>query len=224
MRLREAREARGISLEQAERETRIIRRYLVALEAEDLDAFPAEVYARGFLRSYASYLGLNAQDLLKLLPKTSGSAPVLEPRTAPQRAPRRRGQARDGRAARRATPHPGRQLPLFVAGGLALAALLGYLAGTTPDPTLVPPRMTAAGEPPSDVTPAGGAPIAGRMPDLVGTHEAEALQRLAELGVTPFVIKVPSREAPAGQVLRQSPAPNTPIGARTVTIIISAGG
>ncbi len=52
--LSEARQARGVTLEQAERDTRIVRRYLAALEQEDFGAFPAEVYARGFLRSYGS--------------------------------------------------------------------------------------------------------------------------------------------------------------------------
>jgi cytoskeleton protein RodZ len=64
-----AREARGLTLEDAERDTRISRRYLQALEAEQFEVIPAPVYARGFLRSYSQYLGLDPQDLLALFPR-----------------------------------------------------------------------------------------------------------------------------------------------------------
>ena len=57
--LRDAREDLGVSLAEAERETRINRRYLDALEKEDASAMPAAVYARGFIRTYAQYLGLD---------------------------------------------------------------------------------------------------------------------------------------------------------------------
>jgi len=64
-----AREARGLTLEDAERDTRISRRYLQALESEQFEVIPAPVYARGFLRSYSSYLGLDPQDVLALFPR-----------------------------------------------------------------------------------------------------------------------------------------------------------
>jgi cytoskeleton protein RodZ len=64
-----AREARGLTLEDAERDTRISRRYLQALETEQFEAIPAPVYARGFLRSYSQYLGLDPQEALALFPR-----------------------------------------------------------------------------------------------------------------------------------------------------------
>ncbi len=64
-----AREARGLTLEDAERDTRISRRYLQALEAEQFDVIPAPVYARGFHRSYSQYLGLDPQEMLSLFPR-----------------------------------------------------------------------------------------------------------------------------------------------------------
>ena len=64
-----AREARGLTLEDADRDTRISRRYLLALEAEQFDVIPAPVYARGFLRSYSQYLGLDPQEMLALFPR-----------------------------------------------------------------------------------------------------------------------------------------------------------
>jgi transcriptional regulator with XRE-family HTH domain len=57
--LQQRREELGISLEQAEVETRIRRRYLEALETDDLDSLPDPFVGRGFLRNYAAYLGLD---------------------------------------------------------------------------------------------------------------------------------------------------------------------
>jgi len=60
--LRRRREELGISLEQAEADTRIRLRYLEALESEEYDALPDPVVGRGFLRNYATYLGLDPQE------------------------------------------------------------------------------------------------------------------------------------------------------------------
>jgi cytoskeletal protein RodZ len=57
--LLEARQRKRLSLFDAAESTRIRVKYLSALEEERFDALPAEVYARGFLRTYAEYLGLN---------------------------------------------------------------------------------------------------------------------------------------------------------------------
>lgn len=73
-----AREARGLTLEDAERDTRISRRYLQALETETFETIPAPVYARGFLRSYSQYLGLDPVEMLSLFPgEDDGAAPVI---------------------------------------------------------------------------------------------------------------------------------------------------
>ncbi len=63
-RLAEARESQNITLEQAEKETRIRLKYLLAMEAGDFDALPNDVVERGFLRSYAQYLGLDPAPLI----------------------------------------------------------------------------------------------------------------------------------------------------------------
>jgi cytoskeletal protein RodZ len=66
--LSRARRARAITLEDVERDTHVSRRYLQALENEDFSIFPAPVYARGFLRTYSRYLGLNPDELLRVFP------------------------------------------------------------------------------------------------------------------------------------------------------------
>ena len=62
--LREARQARGLSLEQVEAETRIRTKFLTALEEGNYDELPAEVYTKGFLRNYALFLGLDPAEAL----------------------------------------------------------------------------------------------------------------------------------------------------------------
>lgn len=62
--LRQAREARELTLREVEWATRIKTEYLAALESEEFDSLPGAVYARGFLRSYAAYLGLDAEPLI----------------------------------------------------------------------------------------------------------------------------------------------------------------
>lgn len=62
--LREAREARGLSLAEVEEATRIRQAFLSALEADDWSALPNEVVGRGFLRNYARFLGLDPDEMV----------------------------------------------------------------------------------------------------------------------------------------------------------------
>jgi cytoskeletal protein RodZ len=62
--LRAERENKGLSVEDAARETNIARKYIIALEQEDFSQFPAETYLLGFLRNYGEYLGINVKNLL----------------------------------------------------------------------------------------------------------------------------------------------------------------
>lgn len=64
--LRERRERKGITLEQAAEDTRIREKFLAALESGDHHALPGAVYTKGFLRSYAEYLDLDGADLIAL--------------------------------------------------------------------------------------------------------------------------------------------------------------
>ncbi|HEY3289787.1 MAG TPA: helix-turn-helix transcriptional regulator, partial [Anaerolineae bacterium] len=63
-RLREARDRMGISMEDAERATKIRRRYIEAIEAGDFGRLPDGPPARGFIKNYARYLGLDADQSL----------------------------------------------------------------------------------------------------------------------------------------------------------------
>src|SRR5713226_5090425 len=59
--LREARERQAFELADVERATKIRLRYLAALEEERFERLPGGAYAKGFLRSYAEFLGLEGQ-------------------------------------------------------------------------------------------------------------------------------------------------------------------
>lgn len=59
--LREARARQELELHQVEADTKIRAKYLRALEDERFDVLPGEAYAKGFLRTYADYLGLDGQ-------------------------------------------------------------------------------------------------------------------------------------------------------------------
>lgn len=66
--LRAARQERGLSLDDAERATRIRREFLEALEADDYERLPPPVYTRGFIRSYARWLGLDPDQVVSFFP------------------------------------------------------------------------------------------------------------------------------------------------------------
>jgi cytoskeleton protein RodZ len=59
--LREARVRQQLELTEVELATKIRARYLRALEEEAFEALPAQTYVKGFLRTYADYLGLDGQ-------------------------------------------------------------------------------------------------------------------------------------------------------------------
>jgi cytoskeletal protein RodZ len=95
--LREARLRRHIEFTDAEHGTKIRGKYLRALEDERFELLPSHTYVKGFLRSYAEYLGLDGQ----LYVDEYNSRFVVGEEDGPVRAPRRVPAARARRAERR---------------------------------------------------------------------------------------------------------------------------
>ncbi|MFH2102532.1 MAG: RodZ domain-containing protein [Chloroflexota bacterium] len=62
--LKQTRLARNLNIDQVVEATRIRAGYIEAMEADDYDALPSQVQARGFLRIYAEYLGLSLPELV----------------------------------------------------------------------------------------------------------------------------------------------------------------
>jgi len=62
--LRQLREEKGVSREEVSSRTKISMKYLTALEEDDLGKIPNEVFAKGFIRSYARCLALEEDEVL----------------------------------------------------------------------------------------------------------------------------------------------------------------
>ena len=98
--LREARNRRKVGLSEVEAATRIRVRYLQAIESEEWDVLPGDVYVRSFIRTYASYLGLDGERLADDYRRSAaagGERPATSPEPKPvgrSRAPRPRARGR----------------------------------------------------------------------------------------------------------------------------------
>ncbi|HUZ01058.1 MAG TPA: RodZ domain-containing protein [Thermomicrobiaceae bacterium] len=70
--LRHARAYKGVSLREAERATKINRHHLASLEREEFSELPPLIYARGIVRNYAQYLGLDPVAVFALFEEVHG--------------------------------------------------------------------------------------------------------------------------------------------------------
>src|SRR5215472_10950445 len=87
--LRALREARGGSLDDMARATRVGGHQLEALEGEQFAELPAPVFVKGFIRAYCHFLGEPADEALRLYQHVSGEKPVERRVTAMKRGPSR---------------------------------------------------------------------------------------------------------------------------------------
>ena len=65
MYLREAREKKGLSVDDVVRETKIQKRYIEAIESDNFEELPGETYTKGFLKNYAQTVGLSPDDVVE---------------------------------------------------------------------------------------------------------------------------------------------------------------
>jgi cytoskeleton protein RodZ len=160
--LRSAREAQGHTLEDASLATRIRVNYLETLETEPPETWGptlgGDIYAKGFLRSYAAYLGLDPEPLLETYRGETGSGtPGMSP------PPRPVGGALGTR--------PRVQPNWMLVGGVvaAIVIVLGAVSWLVPGeetiPTVAAPETSA---PPTTATPTTTAPPTTTLPP--GVH------------------------------------------------------
>jgi len=151
--LRRQREAREISLREIAERTKISMRYLQAMEEDRFEVLPAPVFAKGFLREYARYVGLSPDDVV------NHYLSVQQPQASVEGG--------DSRGERRALGSWPQWLPLVlgIALLLGLAALLALLSDrwrqhragaaeqrppiVAPPATPVPPAPAVPAAPPS---------------------------------------------------------------------------
>jgi cytoskeleton protein RodZ len=95
-RLREARTRKKLGMPEVEAATKIRARYLQAIENDDWEQLPGDVYARAFIRTYARFLGLDGDRLAEEQRRGRGAErpgerlPRVEPR--PRRVAREKGE------------------------------------------------------------------------------------------------------------------------------------
>ena len=195
--LKERREERGYDLDRVEQDTRIGRSYIEAIERDQFDVLPAPVYARGFVRSYARYLGLDEDEALARMPSDLPRPPGLEPLPGLRR--------HEGPPAIPSVQRRWLLLAVLVLAAGAAAFFVGI-------PRFFGTADEAAPDAVADATPevppaATVGPFAeGTSPDLRGVERAEAERVLGELDVTVLVIEVETPDTPPGRVFAQSPA------------------
>ncbi len=146
--LRIAREERELTVEEVAEATRIPLNYVYALEEEAYDVFTSDLHARGFLRNYASFLGLDPEETVDLLDEARGTprGKKASPAALGQDGPQRPGRSMLG---------VDLLLGLVIVALISLGAYSVYVrqnhveATPTPGPTIAP---TATPKPVSEGT------------------------------------------------------------------------
>jgi hypothetical protein len=134
--IRTARENAGYTLEHVSRETRVHLSHLRAIEDMTPGLLGAPVYAKGYIRSYARYLGLNEQDTLDRFLREC--AAILKDPEKPEIAPPATSKARK-------LPLAVPVLGLLVVGLAVAGAVVMFATGDKPPPAAA--ASTAAGAP-----------------------------------------------------------------------------
>lgn len=146
--LRCRRKERGITLKDIEGALSIRVKYLEALENGDYSIIPGEVYVKGFLRNYAGFLGLNAEEMIKLYKEES------QPPVVPAEGEKEKQESASELKPRKGS---GRSFGLGTVASLLVAAIGAFFLYTSLT-NKVPPETAEV--PPAGKTPAPAAPSA----------------------------------------------------------------
>jgi cytoskeleton protein RodZ len=215
-RLRELREARGVSLDDIARSTRVSRRHLEALESDSFVELPAPVFVKGFIRAYCEFLDAAPAEVLELYREATGEA------VRPERV-----QSATRTLPSRRTGPLLVSLVLFIALGASLFVLR---IGLKPPPPQAPPAPEAArgGEtmPSPPTTLGAAAPAVSAQPGAGPTIGPQpAGQRLLIRAVETTWIRVQIDEAQVSEELLQVGAIREWTAARRFVISVgNAGG
>jgi cytoskeleton protein RodZ len=183
--LRAARLRRGDDLATVSRALKIRKDHLEAVEEDRLENLPGRTYALGFVRSYAGYLGLDANQMVeRFKQEISGRDDEHTPTIGPIPDEHRR------------LPHGWR----FVAGVVVLAVGYGIYhllsAGSAPQVTPVPPSLTppkVAQAAPKPVTPPPSEPAQSATPSpAIANTPAKAPSHAAAPTENPLASQMPS--------------------------------
>ena len=217
IRLRELREAKGVSLDDIARSTRVGRRHLEALESDSWGELPAPVFVKGFIRAYCDFLDASPDEALGVYREASGE---------PAKPERVQSVLRSG-PSRRAGPLVV-SLVLFIALGASLFALrVGLKSSQRAAPaTSGSARGAAETAPSSATTPAVATPAIPPQPVAAPAAEPRPpAQRLMIHAVEPTWIRVQADEGPVSEELLPAGAVREWSAARRFVLTVgNAGG
>jgi hypothetical protein len=146
--LREARARRKLSYDQVEAETKIRAKYIRCMEEEQFDVLPSGTYVRGFLRTYADYLGLDGQLYVDEYNSRFGDLPEERLSRRRERPAQRRNESSNAVLI---------ALAGIVAVGVLLLAAWKLNPSSDQAPPPIPPSQTGNTGIPSGANPAGAA-------------------------------------------------------------------
>ncbi len=209
-RFRSAREARGLSLSDVSEQIRIRSIYLAAIEEENWSAVGAPVYIRGFLRTYARFLGLDPEDVVAAF---NGEVPAAQTASQAANEPSRAAEA--GRHARPSGPYL-----IWIAGVIAvlLVAFVVYNEVTMHRSATVVIETAAPSATPS-VLPSN-APSPGAALALSAAAPPPCPSPSAALGASPRASAAPSpTPCPSPSI---TPEQIAALGAQSMAIVLTA--
>lgn len=187
--LREARLRQGLDLARVEDDTKIRAKYLQGLEDERFEILPSETYVKGFLRTYAEYLGLDGQLYVdEYNSRFAAAAEEAAFASSPLRRPRRRAAESS--------------FVVVALAGIVATAILVVVAFrlSDPDPPEVSP--TAGLNAPTTETAPEGEPAdeedGGASPPPAAAPKSVALVLVARRGDCWVTVR---RGAPNGEIL-----------------------
>ena len=160
--LRDARNRRKIDLSEVEETTKIRVRFLRAMENEEWDVLPGDIYTRAFIKTYASYLGLDGERLAESYRGEGG---------APDRAPSRVEPALSARRQPARSRAGGRILAVVIVAALIGAVVAIALATGGNDSPAKNSGSDTQGKSNAKATPPAKAPASGVAISLEATDE-----------------------------------------------------
>jgi cytoskeleton protein RodZ len=211
-RLRREREMRGITLDEIAESTKISRRHLESLEKEDFDELPGGVFNRGFVRSYARYLGIDEDQAVadyaaaaaEPQAETEDKFPLDVPEPGPELNPRRS------------------TLPLILAL-VALVAVLAIFWARTRSRSGENQESASASMPSASRSPSSPSPLNVPAQTPASTPEATAAAPTPSTTDTPAASNSSSPAPANAEPLATPSTPQTPERSFSLMIVAKEG-
>lgn len=199
--LRREREMRGISLEEISASTKISVRFLEALESNDFSILPGGIFTRGFIRSYARYLGLDGDHVI------AEYQLLVQPRSEMEITRAALGRIGTSRPSKRSPAAPLLVALVLLVGGYALFRYAHRSPEPAGFPASAPVATTTAAPATASGAPGASSPAetanqnAASLPDSTAGSPPGGANPAAQAGSTAVTgaESNPAAAAPSGQ-------------------------